>query len=204
MNLPKLVRQYCGQSLNSCVRLCSILATLDSFWDEHGGGGWGGGEGQQAHLAVTYASTAALLEAGLLGRWLAGSRGAARRQQLYRTLLSLKHESGGFRVHRGGEVDIRYADIVHIQVCQCAYLESIFSQEKSKKQWITVMLWFLQMLCIRGAYCAIATASMMHMVTEELAEGVLQYVVSCQNYDGGIAGEPGAESHGGYTYCGKK
>ncbi|KFK33122.1 hypothetical protein AALP_AA6G333700 [Arabis alpina] len=25
---------------------------------------------------------------------------------------------------------------------------------------------------------------------------------SCQTYEGGIAGEPGSEAHGGYTYCG--
>ncbi|KAL8454521.1 hypothetical protein Emed_000242 [Eimeria media] len=94
-----------------------ILETLDSCWDSAGGGGWGGGEGQQAHLACTYAAAATLVEAG-------------------------------------------------------------------------------------GAYCAIATASMLRILTDELMEGLAEYITSCQGYDGGIAGEPGLESHGGYTYCG--
>ena len=37
------------------------------------------------------------------------------------------------------------------------------------------------------------------MVTDELFGGVGDFVVSCQNYDGGIAGERGVEAHGG-TY----
>lgn len=28
------------------------------------------------------------------------------------------------------------------------------------------------------------------------------FLVSLQSFDGGISGEPGLESHGGYTYCG--
>lgn len=137
-----------------------ILATLDICWDRAGGGGWGGGAGQQAHLACTYAASAVLVETGLVGRWLEGEEGVRRREALYNTLLSLKSENGGFRLHREGEVDIR------------------------------------------GAYCAIAAASMLQILTDELAEGLAEYVASCQGYDGGIGGEPGLESHGGYTYCG--
>lgn len=44
---------------------------------------------------------------------------------------------------------------------------------------------------------------MLHMLTDELAEGVAEYVASCQTDEGGLAGEPGLEAHGGYTYCGK-
>lgn len=43
---------------------------------------------------------------------------------------------------------------------------------------------------------------MLHILTDELTEGLAEYIVSCQGYDGGIAGEPHLESHGGYTYCG--
>ncbi|XP_026191960.1 protein farnesyltransferase subunit beta [Cyclospora cayetanensis] len=138
----------------------SILATLDVCWDKAGGGGWGGGAGQQAHLACTYAAAATLVEAGLVERWLEGEEGSSRREAVYKILLSLKSENGGFMLHKDGEVDIR------------------------------------------GAYCAIATASMLHMLTEELTDGLAEYVASCQGYDGGIAGERGLESHGGYTYCG--
>merc|ERR1712008_596456 len=55
---------------------------------------------------------------------------------------------------------------------------------------------------MRGTYCAIAVASMLHMLTDELMERVPEYVRRCQTYEGGIAGEEGLEAHGGYSYCG--
>jgi len=55
---------------------------------------------------------------------------------------------------------------------------------------------------MRGTYCAIAVASMLHIVTDELIQGVPEYVQRCQTYEGGIAGEAGLEAHGGYSYCG--
>lgn len=55
---------------------------------------------------------------------------------------------------------------------------------------------------MRGTYCAMAVASMCHILTDELTEGVAEYVRSCQTWEGGIAGEAGLEAHGGYSYCG--
>merc|ERR1712054_663752 len=57
-------------------------------------------------------------------------------------------------------------------------------------------------LDMRGTYCAIAIASMCHMLTDDLCAGVPEYVAKCQTYEGGIAGEYGLEAHGGYAYCG--
>ncbi len=55
---------------------------------------------------------------------------------------------------------------------------------------------------VRGTYCAIAVASLVNLLDSFLADGVGEYVRRCQTYEGGIAGEPGMEAHGGYTYCG--
>lgn len=55
---------------------------------------------------------------------------------------------------------------------------------------------------MRGTYCALAVASMLHILTDELIEGVPEYVRRCQTFEGGIAGEEGLEAHGGYSYCG--
>ncbi|CAE7192621.1 FNTB, partial [Symbiodinium sp. CCMP2456] len=55
---------------------------------------------------------------------------------------------------------------------------------------------------MRGCYCAIAVASMLHLLTDELLEGVPEYIRRCQTWEGGIAGEEGLEAHGGYSYCG--
>ncbi|KAH9607992.1 hypothetical protein KSS87_003389 [Heliosperma pusillum] len=55
---------------------------------------------------------------------------------------------------------------------------------------------------VRACYTAIATASILNILDCELVENVGTYIASCQTYEGGIAGEPGSEAHGGYTFCG--
>lgn len=55
---------------------------------------------------------------------------------------------------------------------------------------------------IRGTYCAISVASILGLLDKELTDGVEEYIGRCQTYEGGIAGEPGMEAHGGYGYCG--
>jgi len=118
-------------------------------------GGFGGGPGQLAHLAPTYAATCAIL--------IAGSEEAYKtidRASMYKFLMRMKAPSGGFMMHEEGETDMR------------------------------------------GTYCAMAVASMLHIMTDELMEGVGAYVARCQTWEGGIAGEEGLEAHGGYSYCG--
>ncbi|CAL1358023.1 unnamed protein product [Linum trigynum] len=55
---------------------------------------------------------------------------------------------------------------------------------------------------VRACYTAISVASILNILDDELAKGVANYILSCQTYEGGIAGEPGSEAHGGYTFCG--
>ncbi|KAI9895154.1 hypothetical protein PsorP6_019348 [Peronosclerospora sorghi] len=38
-------------------------------------------------------------------------------------------------------------------------------------------------------------------INDELKSGVVNYVLSCQTYEGGFGGEPGNEAHGGYAFC---
>ena len=54
---------------------------------------------------------------------------------------------------------------------------------------------------VRGTYTAVAVASLMNLLTPELTAGVADYALSCQTYEGGFGGEPGAEAHGGYAFC---
>ncbi|KAI3860724.1 hypothetical protein MKX03_014760 [Papaver bracteatum] len=54
---------------------------------------------------------------------------------------------------------------------------------------------------VRACYTAISVASILNILDEELTKNVGNYILSCQTYEGGIAGEPGTESHGGYTFC---
>ncbi|MED6127533.1 hypothetical protein PIB30_088871 [Stylosanthes scabra] len=55
---------------------------------------------------------------------------------------------------------------------------------------------------VRACYTAISVASVLNILDEELTQNVGDYILSCQTYEGGIAGEPGSEAHGGYTFCG--
>ncbi|KAK7586034.1 hypothetical protein V9T40_003910 [Parthenolecanium corni] len=55
---------------------------------------------------------------------------------------------------------------------------------------------------IRGAYCAAAVATITNLNTDVLFEKTAAWILSCQTYEGGFAGYPGLEAHGGYTFCG--
>ncbi|XP_021811003.1 protein farnesyltransferase subunit beta-like isoform X1 [Prunus avium] len=65
-------------------------------------GGYGGGPGQMPHLATTYAAVCSLVTLG--GHKALSS---INRSEMYMFLQQMKHLSGGFRVHDGGEIDVR-------------------------------------------------------------------------------------------------
>ncbi|CEG45787.1 farnesyltransferase beta subunit [Plasmopara halstedii] len=54
---------------------------------------------------------------------------------------------------------------------------------------------------VRVTYCVISIASLYGILTDELKAGVVDYILSCQTYEGGFGGEPGNEAHGGYAFC---
>ncbi|KAG1699190.1 hypothetical protein DVH05_014106 [Phytophthora capsici] len=54
---------------------------------------------------------------------------------------------------------------------------------------------------VRVTYCVISIASLYGIMTDELKAGVVDYILSCQTYEGGFGGEPGNEAHGGYAFC---
>ncbi|KAJ6796466.1 protein farnesyltransferase subunit beta [Iris pallida] len=118
-------------------------------------GGYGGGPGQMPHLATTYAAVNSLITFGSQRALSSINRGKMRK-----FLLQMKDPSGAFRMHDGGEIDVR------------------------------------------ACYTAVSVASILNILDNELVKDVGEYVLRCQTYEGGIAGEPGSEAHGGYTFCG--
>jgi protein farnesyltransferase subunit beta len=55
---------------------------------------------------------------------------------------------------------------------------------------------------VRGCYTALAVAHLCGIDDSYLTDGVPGFVSRCQTHEGGIAGEQGAEAHGGYAFCG--
>lgn len=54
---------------------------------------------------------------------------------------------------------------------------------------------------VRASYCVVAVAKLLGILQPKLSQGLAQYLVSCQTYEGGFGGEPWSEAHGGYTFC---
>lgn len=130
-------------------RCVSLLAAC-----QHPSGGFGGGPGQEPHLAPTYAAVNALFIIGTEKAY-----NTINRQRLYQFLLRMKQPNGAFSVADGGEIDTR------------------------------------------GAYTALAVASLTNLLTLRLSDRLGNWLASCQTHEGGIGGEPGNEAHGGYTFC---
>lgn len=80
---------------------------------------------------------------------------------LYRWMVSLQTDSGGYRMQHDGEVDVRATYTI---VCCSKLLKFL---DGSRLQ----------------------------------TTRVVDYVRSCQTYEGGMGGEPFSEAHGGYTFC---
>uniref|UniRef100_A0AAZ3PAW0 Protein farnesyltransferase subunit beta n=1 Tax=Oncorhynchus tshawytscha TaxID=74940 RepID=A0AAZ3PAW0_ONCTS len=55
---------------------------------------------------------------------------------------------------------------------------------------------------VRSTYCAASVASLTNIMTPTLFQDTPTWIVSCQNWEGGLGGVPGLEAHGGYTFCG--
>lgn len=54
---------------------------------------------------------------------------------------------------------------------------------------------------VRAVYCAVVAGKLTGCWDEELEAGVVDWITKCQTWEGGFAGVPGAEAHGGYTFC---
>lgn len=173
--------------------LCAVVSTIEACWQsmqaialpqhlnlsEHDrsllveasnedatfqGGGFGGGPGQMAHAATTYAAVLTLCIVATSGGSTSSNMAWALleriRKPLYAWFLSLQQPKGGFRMHHDGEIDVR------------------------------------------ASYTVFCVAKLLHLLTPTLAsQTTIDFVASCQTYEGGFGGEPFTEAHGGYAYC---
>ncbi|KAK9503045.1 hypothetical protein O3M35_011698 [Rhynocoris fuscipes] len=54
---------------------------------------------------------------------------------------------------------------------------------------------------VRGIYCAVSIYNLLKLKDYQLFENSIPWITRCQTYEGGFAGNPGMEAHGGYTFC---
>ena len=54
---------------------------------------------------------------------------------------------------------------------------------------------------VRAAFTIACITTLLNIATCSLFKNTLEYVASCQTFEGGFGSEPNAEAHGGYTFC---
>lgn len=55
---------------------------------------------------------------------------------------------------------------------------------------------------VRASFIALVCATLTNMLTDDLRSNIGSFIKECQTYEGGFGAVPGAEAHGGYTFCG--
>ncbi|RIA94482.1 terpenoid cyclases/protein prenyltransferase alpha-alpha toroid [Glomus cerebriforme] len=127
------------------------------------------------------------------------------------TISKLQNPAGGFG---GGPGQISHAAVTYAAINALAIIGSKEAYDLIDRE--TLYKWFLKLkredgsfvmheggeVDVRGAYCVLSAATLTNLVTPELTAGTAEWIKRCQNYDGGIGGEPGIEGHGGYAFCG--
>jgi protein farnesyltransferase subunit beta len=166
----------------------SIVPQDDPYYHRRGEeyhyycGGFGGGPKQMAHAATTYASVLVLC------------------------ILATNDQ-------RDGDDDDNSNDD-----CTASNHYSIEAKHFLQQIRIPLYRWFCSLqtpnggyrmhhdgeVDVRATYTVVTCCKLLHLLTPTIQnQSVIDFVVSCQSqYEGGIGGEPYAEAHGGYTFCG--
>lgn len=57
---------------------------------------------------------------------------------------------------------------------------------------------------LRATYAAVSIMDLLNLdeMRDSYKDSIISYVLSCLSYEGGFGAVPGAEAHGGYTFCG--
>ncbi|GFW75821.1 protein farnesyltransferase subunit beta [Trichonephila clavipes] len=157
---------------------------------QHEKGGFGGGPGQEPHLAPTYAAVNALC--------ILRSKEAydvIDRAKLLNFLFSLKKRDGSFRMHEGSESDIRGV----LCALSVAMLTSLWSQEliKNTAHWVSRCQTYeggfggVPYMEAHGGYTFCGLASLVLMKEGHLinVHNLLRWLVNRQTrYEGGFEG----------------
>lgn len=165
-------------------------------------GGFGGGPGQYAHLATTYAAVNALCILGTEDAFK-----VINREKLYSFLMRMKNGDGSFRMHEGGEVDVRGAYCA----ASVARLTNIVTPElfDGTPEWITSCQTYeggfggYPGLEAHGGYSFCGLAALVILGHGKLCnvEKLLRWTVNRQmRYEGGFQGRTNKLVDGCYSF----
>ncbi|KAI8871030.1 GI22551 [Ramicandelaber brevisporus] len=165
-------------------------------------GGFGGGPETLAHLVTTYAAVHALAMVGT-ERALSGIN----RPALYKWMMSLKQPDGSFRVHHGGEIDIRASYCV----VTVASLLNMITDElvRGIGDYVTLCQTYEGGIgCIPGveahggyAFCALGALVLLGETDKIEVTALLRWAAARQFYlEGGFNGRPNKLVDGCYAH----
>ncbi|KAK8644239.1 hypothetical protein V6N13_123551 [Hibiscus sabdariffa] len=216
--LKHLAPSFCVLDANRpwiCYWILHSIALMDEFVDpeledntidflsrcQDPNGGYGGGPGQLPHLATTYAAVNSLVTLG-------GDKALSsiNREKLYLFMRQMKDASGGFRMHDGGEIDVRacytaisVASLLNIlddelvqnvgnYVLSCQTYEGGISGEPGSEA--------------HGGYtfCGLATMILINEVDRLDLSSLIDWVVFRQGVEGGFQGRTNKLVDGCYSF----
>lgn len=168
-----------------------MTSHLRKCWDDSGGG-FGGGPGQNAHLASTYAAIAALCTIGT-----EKALQAIDVQGIHRFIRAMKTSTGGFRVSAAGESDVR---AMYSALC-VASITGILERDPTLCDGCSEYVQTLQSFDggLGGepgneahggnTYCGVASMVLMGRLHELDMEALLDWTIMRQmSYEGGFQG----------------
>ena len=152
-------------------------------------GGYGGGPQQIPHLASSFAAVCVLLLLG--GSGYSEAYDSIDRDAMTKWISSLRQSDGSFRMHVGGEVDLRasYCALAIGALLNLSYTE-VTGGRKTE---------------VSSAHMGLESMGPKHKNQKSGARQpvslVEHFILQCQSYEGGFGCTPFDEAHGGYTYC---
>ncbi|KAK8735797.1 hypothetical protein OTU49_005318 [Cherax quadricarinatus] len=165
-------------------------------------GGFGGGPGQYSHLAPTYAAVNALAIIGTQEAY-----DAINREKLQEFLWEMHNDEGAFRMHEGGEVDIRGAYCaVSVARLTNVYTDQLFSGTAH---------WIMRCQSYEGGFsgtpgmeahggytfCGLAALTLLHAHHLCHTPALLRWAVNRQmRFEGGFQGRTNKLVDGCYSF----
>ncbi|EEB07496.1 farnesyltransferase beta subunit Cpp1 [Schizosaccharomyces japonicus yFS275] len=133
------------------------------------------------------------------------------KEQAVHTLATFRGPNGGFTNGLGHKEHILTTYAAVLSICLCNNSEAYDLIDKKR-----LLDWLMSLRNAdgsfrvhdegecdsRASYAAVCIAYLVDGVNyPHLFDGTLDWLLQCQTYEGGFAGNPGTEAHGGYTFC---